>query len=121
MRYAKKLINKKFVFTEPKVAVEMKELWKTAYENPVKAFIRERIEFVPFSEQQDYFIPTEELYKEYMNFSERYMAIEMFSKEFKKYTMGKVEKKKKRWGDNKNSVNGFLGVKIKESGEVNEG
>lgn len=117
VKYAKRLRNNKFVFTEPKLAAEMKEMWKAAYENPIKVFIRERLEFVQVGKQQEYFLPTEELYKEFVNFSDKHMTIEMFSKEFKKLTLGQALKTKKRCMGYTNSVNGFCGVKIKEEVE----
>ncbi len=116
-RYAKRLIDNKFIFTEPRLAVEMKEMWKAAYENPVKAFIRESIKFVPIGSQQDCFIPTEKIYEEFLTFSEKNISIESFSKEFRKLTLGQAEKTKRRCAGYTNSVNGFLGVKIKEQVE----
>ncbi|MBQ6996287.1 MAG: hypothetical protein IJN64_17650 [Lachnospiraceae bacterium] len=113
-RYAKRLMENNFIFTEPKLAIEMKEMWKAAYENPVKAFIRERIKFVLVGSQQDSFIPTEKLYEEFVVFSEKNMSIESFSKEFRKFTLGQAQKTKRRCAGYNSSVNGFLGVKIKE-------
>lgn len=118
VKVAQELIANDFVFTEPKVAQQIKQQWRRSSEKPIVSFMKERIDFVSGDLKGTYFIPTEILYQEYLAHTGDNITKIAFSALFHKYAGSKAVKGKKKSQGFPSPMNGFYNVRIRSKEEL---